>query len=558
MSTKQLRFAAFIRVSTEKQEKQGSSLSVQRTSIERDVKALSGKIVKWYGGQEHATPGWEKKELDRLLRDADRSRPKFDAVIVAYQDRWSRDNAKSQQGLEVLKARDIRFFVGQKEFDLYNPEDLFVLGINAVIGGYFAGNQAKKSIENRIDRARTQNRPACGKLPYGRTFDADKLKWDVDPIKKQKIEDAAARYLAGESLKDIAAENGMSLKNLHTILMKRSGPKWEQHFNNTKYNIHETIITTVPTLLDAPTIRALRKRAKANRTYGQRHQKNRYLLRNFLFCGKCGYALTGQPNHNKLVYRHHSERGCKDRPPRVSANMIEKAVLKVLFEAFGNPVAVERAVQAALPDIEKTKRLQRQREQLEKQLVKAKKGRQRVITLARKELISEDEQEEQLKASRSEIAELEAKLTDLGDWLDSQPTAKQIKAAAKDIKRRVRRVSKAKVWLNAAKNIANNKLDDVTWEDARALMELVFGGNKRPDGKPCGVYVWAISKKKNNLSFRFEIHGTIINTSGSDPVYSISGGNNMVRKGRVTLSPSYLPRSKGLPLRLTGTIGVAA
>ena len=59
------------------------------------MERLGGRIVEWYGGQEHGTAGYEKKEVDRLIADAGRGR--FDAVIVTDADRWSRDNTKSTQ-----------------------------------------------------------------------------------------------------------------------------------------------------------------------------------------------------------------------------------------------------------------------------------------------------------------------------------------------------------------------------------------------------------------------------------------------------------------------------
>src|SRR5262245_9034732 len=93
-----LRFASLIRVSTEQQEKEGESLSTQSKQNQEDVKALGGRIVANYGGQEHATPGWEKTELFRLI--ADSAKGLFDAVIVNHEDRWSRDNATSQSGLD--------------------------------------------------------------------------------------------------------------------------------------------------------------------------------------------------------------------------------------------------------------------------------------------------------------------------------------------------------------------------------------------------------------------------------------------------------------------------
>src|SRR5262245_4829228 len=115
---KLLRFAALIRVSTEQQEKKGESLRTQKKDNERSAKRLNGTIVEWYGGQEHGTPGYEKKEVDRLLKDAQRGH--FDGVLVAYGDRWSRDNAKSKEGLEIFRRCGIRFFVATSEYDLFN------------------------------------------------------------------------------------------------------------------------------------------------------------------------------------------------------------------------------------------------------------------------------------------------------------------------------------------------------------------------------------------------------------------------------------------------------
>ena len=51
MTTKKLKFAALIRVSTEKQEKEGESLRTQKTEIENAMKQLGGIVAEWYGGQ---------------------------------------------------------------------------------------------------------------------------------------------------------------------------------------------------------------------------------------------------------------------------------------------------------------------------------------------------------------------------------------------------------------------------------------------------------------------------------------------------------------------------
>jgi hypothetical protein len=64
---------------------------------------LGGKIAQRFGGQEHATAGFEREKLAQLLADAEKKPRPFDAVIVADATRWSRDNAAI-----ILRSRRTR------------------------------------------------------------------------------------------------------------------------------------------------------------------------------------------------------------------------------------------------------------------------------------------------------------------------------------------------------------------------------------------------------------------------------------------------------------------
>ena len=151
--SKTIRFAALIRVSTEKQQRQGESLRTQEQQITAAVEALGGTITKRYAGQEHATASYEHKRVEQLLADAARKPRPFDAVIVADPTRWSRDNVKSEQGLEHLRQCGVRFYVLTSESNLFEPRDRFFLALSTNIGSFHAGEQKKKSMQNRIARA---------------------------------------------------------------------------------------------------------------------------------------------------------------------------------------------------------------------------------------------------------------------------------------------------------------------------------------------------------------------------------------------------------------------
>jgi DNA invertase Pin-like site-specific DNA recombinase len=329
-----LRFAPIIRVSTEGQAEKGESLRTQEKQIREYVKKLEGVIPEhcWkYSGQEHATPDQERKKLDTLLQDS--AKGLFDAVIVCDASRWSRDNLKSKQGLEILRTNGIRFYIGTQEYSLNSPQHKLFIGMATEINEFVAEEQSRKSLENRIERAK-RGIPTAGKYPYGRTFNRTTNQWELDDSngKVTNIERAAKRYLSGEGLPKIAADLGMNAANLWKILTKLSGDKWQIKFHSEKLNIHETVEMTVPRLLPQETIDAIHEKAKGNKTYNHGEIKHKYLLSRMIFCNHCGYTMFGQKNHSgKRYYRHarqdRRKNGCPSHRMYVPAEDVEKAVL---------------------------------------------------------------------------------------------------------------------------------------------------------------------------------------------------------------------------------------
>jgi len=308
--TKPLRFAPLIRVSTEKQEKKGESLNTQKIQIQDYVERLGGVIPDncgRYSGQEHATQDQERVKLDNLLQDS--SKGLFDAIIVTDASRWSRDNKKSEEGLEILKQNSIQFFTGMTEINLFNPENVLLLKMSVVFGEFNANIQTSKSLHNRIERAK-RGIPTGGKPPYGRIFNKQTLGWEIDPDKQKGIEYAARRYLAGGSIPKIAKTLGISGPYLQTVLSKRSGENWEIRFKSDRLKIDETVKFKVPRLLPQKTIDAVIEQAQSNKTYTHGEIKNKYLLSRMIFCDQCGYAMYGKTiSSGKKYYIHRKDKG---------------------------------------------------------------------------------------------------------------------------------------------------------------------------------------------------------------------------------------------------------
>lgn len=519
--TKNLRFAALIRVSTEQQERTGESLRTQRKEIEEAVRALGGEIVDRYGGAEHATPGFEKKEVDRLLTDAARPHSKFNAVMVAHQDRWSRDNGKSSAGLELFREKHIRFFVRETEQNLFDETCRMYLGISAVIGEYHALTQSKRSIVNRINRAK-RGVPTCGKLPYGRTYDATNG-WAVDGAKQKQIVAIAKRYLAGERLPELAREFSMNHSNLHKILTRRAGTLWEQTFASKRLNIDDVVITSIPELLPPKTIAAIKERVEKNRTYerGRRKDDTTYLLGRRVFCAHCGYAMFGQLNHGKRRYYRHNharrERECTGPKSWVPAESLEWRVMDQLFEVFGNPLAMKRAIEEATPNLERIKESEQRITTLEKELAKKASARQKILQLITDDVITKVDAEKQLAKLKEDDVRINEELSSLQSYLGNLPTPASIRRVADVISKkfgRLRYASSAEVKLAATKRlIGAGGVDAMTWEEKRSLVETVFDG-KTPDGRRMGVYIQWKSTEARLLKWSYQIRGVVFDGDG--------------------------------------------
>ncbi len=479
-----LRFAALVRVSTERQEKQGESLRTQRSQIESTVKKLGATVTRWYAGQEHATAGWEREQRDSMLAEAEKDRRPFDAVIVAHEDRWSRDDTRSGADLERLQRAGVRFFVLDREQDLTDPTVRLYLGMSALIGAYHSRNQRKKAFENRIERAK-RNIPTCGKLPFARAFDKETGTFIVDKKKQAMIEDIAKRYLAGEGLWALASEYGQNHPNITRCLRERCGTTFTITFRSEELGIDETIPIKVPRLLPEGLIRQVCQRMDAKRTYLHGTPKNEYLLGGRVFCALCGCNLTGATSHGKDRYYRHNRKYIKcslDPLPWVRADKLEAAVVRDVFNLLGNPAAIERAVKAAIPDANKAIR---QRERLQADVAKIQKARDRVLSLIQKDAITDRQAELKLLQLKSQEAALLAKLDGL---VVDVPDAGAIRRALHLFDEGgVIAIMDDEGNEYAGGNSVQSFLL-MSSADRRELVRVAFDG-KLPDGKPSGVYI---------------------------------------------------------------------
>jgi site-specific DNA recombinase len=473
---KPLRFGALIRVSDPDQEKEGESLRVQREQIEKSVGLLGGVVTAWYGGQEHATEGHERKELRRLTADARKGL--FDAVILQRADRWDRGSDEAAEAKKVFKALGVPMFFGATRYDLRNPEQELLVDISGVVGKYDANNRRKVSLLSRIKRAR-EGRPTAGNLPFGRTWDRGPG-WGLDPEKVAKVKDIARRYLAGERLRSLAREYGIAHSFLCRTLRYGCSDQWVIDFKDEALGIHEAVTLTVPRLLDDATIRRVCERLRANATYQHGGPTREYLLSGRVFCAHCGYNLHSQPHKRGkyLYYRHavkDAGRDCPVRPrPYVRADQLEAAVLSRLLMMFGNPKELQAACKAAVPDCEA---LLRRKARLEAEREKVVAKRARLVDAVADGLLSKEQVRQKAADLDAAEAQLRADLDGIAEQLAGlPPEGEETPLAAFEA-----------AWCGAFE-FGKNPAAALSMEEKRRILDAIFDG-VLPGGKPAGVYV---------------------------------------------------------------------
>lgn len=197
---------------------------------------------------------------------------------------------------------------------------------------------------------------------------------------------------------------------LSRIFRFHCGTEWEQEFRIDKFNIHEVAPTPVPRLLPDATIAAVRKALVTNRTraYGGRPRYT-YLLSGCIFCASCGTALTGTyvKQNRRRYYRHNRSdcaAACSAKSLYVPADNVEERVIGDLFNTFGNPAAIERAIRAAVPDCAAK---EKERTRLRGELDKISKQVSKLLDA----LLNETFTEAEVRAKRNSLDERAEELT---------------------------------------------------------------------------------------------------------------------------------------------------
>jgi DNA invertase Pin-like site-specific DNA recombinase len=290
---------------------------------DNDISAFSGK----------ARPGY-KSLLDALH---DRT---VDAVVAWHPDRLHRSPRELETFIDAVEAAQAEVAtVSAGDLDLSSANGRMVARIAGAVARHESEHKSERIRRKHLELAENGKVPGGGRRPFGYNADRRTIRED----EAEHIRDAAARILAGDSLRSVVADwntNGVpsvtgtswsstTLKRL--LLSGRVSGQREHHGDIVSVAEWPGIISPDQTAR----LRVLLSDQRRNRAAGV--DARTYLLTGFLYCGRCGVRMTSRANHVRghkyPRYICSADRGgcgrCGVHAPRLE-HVITEAVLTAL------------------------------------------------------------------------------------------------------------------------------------------------------------------------------------------------------------------------------------
>jgi site-specific DNA recombinase len=314
--------AVYCRVSTDNQEREGTSL---QTQLENCLKYCQDKgyNVSYRFNETYSGLSLERPELDKI-RELVRNE-EIDSIVCYSLDRLSRDHGHGVIITQELEKHGVKLETVTEDVD--NSE----LGkLISYIRGYASKVEAEK-IRERTMRGK-KARAKDGRMPMGSGIGL--YGYDYMPVSQKgggqrvinEIEAAWVRkmfeWLVDEGLTTTAITFRLRALNAPT----KSGKIWSrrsvhERLTNIAYTGKTYVFTDsdgkvfgkpkeewielpgfTPAIISIELFEAAQKQLKMNYDKSKRNCKHEYLLGGHLRCAKCGYAFVGHPIGGKRYY----------------------------------------------------------------------------------------------------------------------------------------------------------------------------------------------------------------------------------------------------------------
>lgn len=285
----------YIRVSTDRQAKEGDSLEEQESELRKFCDYRNYQIHKVFIERGKSGGNTNRPEYQKLIKDIDNQ--KINAVVVKKLDRLSRSLMDFEHLMTKLQEKEVEFISLRENFDTTTAMGKAMLRV-ALVFAQLEREQTAERIKDVFAWRAEQGLYNGGIRPFG----YDSLSSELVPHKQERkvVEFIFKSFLDTKSTAVVAQKclemglrnrdgKPMDKRKVHKILKRpiyKGFVKWN---DNLFKGIHQPLITET-------------KWEKVQAIFNDREtissrNKVKGLLKGFLICGKCHNSLS--PNYTK-------------------------------------------------------------------------------------------------------------------------------------------------------------------------------------------------------------------------------------------------------------------
>lgn len=323
------RVAIYIRVSTDRQAKEGDSLEAQEKALTDYAKEHNYIIVDTYIDGGESGQKIKRTNLQRMLHDVEYR--KIDLVIMTKLDRWFRNVADFYKVIEVLKRNKVNWKTVWEDYDTTTASGEFWLNMSLALGQMEAKRTGERISEIFEHKFKYQKTVCSGNKKYGYDISIEK-KYVINEKEANDIKELFDFFIKTENLLKTVIWFRENKRNVSYASIKKYLKDISYTGKYYRKRTNELIDDFIPPIIDENTFQKAQliferniKNYKRDTTY-----KNDYIFAGLLKCSECHSRLSGTTNKSGNKYyrcKKYANGSCKKKA-MISEAKLEKYLLE--------------------------------------------------------------------------------------------------------------------------------------------------------------------------------------------------------------------------------------
>ena len=318
MENKIIKVALYIRVSTDRQAKEGDSLEAQENALVEYCNKNNYIIIDKYIDGGESGQKLKRTNLQRMLDDVKEN--KFELILMTKLDRWFRNIGDFYKVIEIIKKHNINWKTIWEDYDTTTASGEFWLNMSLSMGQLEAKRTSERINEVFDYKYNIQKTVCTGQAPYGYKISEEK-KLIVDEEKAKNVIALFEYYAKTNNLNETANWFRINCENKSTYSIKKylRNSAYVGKFVRKKTN--EIIDDYSPRIMSDELFNDVQKLIKVNvkkskaNPNSKKHNEIPYIFSGLLICQECGHILSGKTNSNSKHYyncRYHYFKKCNN------------------------------------------------------------------------------------------------------------------------------------------------------------------------------------------------------------------------------------------------------